>query len=332
MQKKVTIREIARKACVSTATVSFVINDRAGVSEATRARVRAVMEAEGFMANANSRRLTLRRSFNVAMLYPQTASPFTDPFYREAVDGLTKELTAAGYNAMFCPLPENEGQRPSPLIAPGNVDGVILLQGVPQPVREYLDQTKLPVVLLDSQQPLPGYDNVGLDCDALMGTAVQYLAGRGHTRIAFLGQSLVPQYYLRCLSGFQRGLTAFGLTVEAGWIQAAGERETDVESALREMLAARCPPTAVCCTSDMLAIAAMRCAQHMGMQVPDDLAVIGVDGIQLGAYVQPPLTTVYCHKDRMGRIAASLLLRKMQGESVQSVQISQFSVISRGSV
>lgn len=329
--KKITIREIARKACVSTATVSFVINGRAGVSETTRARVRAVMEAEGFLPNANSRRLTLRRSFNVALLYPQTASPFTDPFYREAVDGLTKELTAAGYNVVFCPLPERQDAPPSPLTAPGNADGAVLLQGVPPQLLESLAKAKLPAVLLDSQQPLPGCDNVGLDCGALIATAVQYLIGRGHGRIAFLGRRLVPEYYLRCLSGYQRGLAASGLPVEAGWIQAAGESEADVERALREMLSARCPPTAVCCTSDMLAITAMRCAQHMGLKIPEELAVIGVDGIQLGAYVQPPLTTVYCHKDRMGRIAAALLLRKMQGEAVQSVQISQFSVIPRSS-
>lgn len=330
--KKMTIKEIASLSGVSQTAVSFVLNERPGVSESTREKVQSVIRMTNYTPNAASQRLTMKKSFNIALIYPSLASPFTDMFYCEVADGLTEELTKAHYNAVFCPFSEAQLNDAPQIIRRQDADGAVFLQRVGTALLDQLDEQGFPYVLLDIHETDEKHTNVSFDCESFLYGAVEYLVGRGHSNIAFWGLDILPSYYLRCFTGYQKALSHFRLPLETHWIQHSSDLKESVLRGMKRLWEGEKRPTAVCCTSDMLAALAMNAARELGIGVPEELSFIGVDDIILSEYIEPPLTTVNCRKRKMGRLAAQLLLRKINLEEADTEIIREFHIVERQSV
>jgi len=326
---RLTIKEIAELAGVSTTAVSFAMNDKSGVSDATKERIFEIIQKTGFQPNSASRRLTLKKSFNVALVYTATASPFTDFFYHEIANGVTEELTDKGYNVVFAPV--GAGKKPE-IFKRNDADGAIVFQEVTKEVAHALETDNIPYVLVDPQNLDDTCTYVGIDCEKSIFSAIMYLAGKGHARIAFGGSDRIPSYYLRCFAGYQRALSDKGLPIYADWIRRDLYDKESAAAVLSKIMAGENAPTAICCMNDMCAVYAMEAAGELGINVPGALSFISIDDIILARHISPKLTTITYTKNDMGVLAARLLFRKMKGEETQSTIVESDKIIERDSV
>jgi len=330
---KVTIKEIAKLAEVSTTSVSFVLNGRNGVSAATKEKILRVIKETGYYPNAASQRLVRRKSFNIAFIYTEDMSPFSDLFYNEVANGLVETLTRNRYNVVFVPLQANNGDSGIPdIINKQDADGAVFLYDAPTAILDRMDGSELPYVLVDWQSAHDGRIGISLDCESAIFKAMMYLVDKGHEKIAFLGSDHLPHYYLRCFNGYQHALDEKQLPIYPGWIHNAVR---DVESAaqsVEKLMGLQTPPTAVCCMGDMCAVYFLQAAAQMGVPVPEKISVMSIDDILLSRYAHPPLTTISYNKDEIGREAAQLLLKMLNGEPATSVVINSDTIRERETV
>ncbi len=331
--KRLTIDDIAKLAGVSPTAVSFVLNGKDGIGPATRDKVLGVIAATGFRPNASSRRLALKKSFNIALVYPSTASPFSDLYYYEIVRGLTEKFSEEDYNVVFASLkPTTTSNRLPRILLERDADGVILLQDIDPAILKDIDELKIPYVLIDLHVPDTVHTHVSVDSEQSIYVAVKYLINHGHQDIAFCGSDFLPSYYLQCLTGYQKALSEDNLPIQAAWIQKSANDTESTIFCIRNILDCHKKPTAICCVGDIHAIDAMSEIQSRGLSVPEDISLISIDDILLSRYVNPPLTTVSYDKMNMGKTAAELLLAKISGNKVNSIIVNSDSIIERKSV
>jgi len=331
--QKPTIKDIAKLAQVSPSAVSMVINGRKGLSDATKEKILRTIKEMNYYPSAASQRLVHRKSFNIAFIYPIFISPFSDFFYNEVSSGLVEELTQHGFNVVFAPLLMQDGVCKVPdIINKQDADAAVFFHDAPASILDRMDELELPYVLFDWQNELKGRANIDLDNKQSTYKATKYLIEKGHSKIAFLGSDRLPQFYLRCFSGFQRALDEAHLPIYTGWIHDSVYDVASAVKSLKRLMAMTPKPTAVCCTNDLYAIYALKAAAVLGIAVPDTLSFIGKDDISLSSYIYPELTTVsYDHK-KIGKETAHLLLRMLDGEPGGTVVTGGDSIIERQSV
>lgn len=301
------IQEVARKAGVSSATVSRVFNLPDKVAPATRLRVERVAEAFGYFPNASARTLRTQRSRILGVVLPT----LLNPVFAECLDGIASTATAAGY-AIF-PITTDyqlaQEDRAANLLLAGNADGMILVVSNPATSQalKRLKAAKLPYVLAYNRHT--AHPCVSVDSEAAVIKLVARLAQLGHRRIVMVsGQLAASDRAQQRYCGFQKG-------VEAAGLQSAGLLEVPfVESAvlsIRNLLIKKLRPTALVCSNDLLAIRSIRAAYLAGLRVPHDLSVVGFDGIALGEDLTPMLSTITQPNTAIGSNAAALLIQAM---------------------
>lgn len=330
---RITIREIAKMAGVSPAAVSFVINDRPGVSEETRRRVRTIIEKTNFTPNMNSRRLVYKRSFNIALIMHNERTPFEDLFYVAITRGLLRKSKEYGYNIVFTEIDvvNNEVLMPQ-MIRQHDTDGVIFLQGSDAAVLRATDRLEIPYVVVDAHEKNVPYTGIYVDYELSAFTSTSYLIDNGHRQIAFISKGSIPQFYIQTFKGFCRALDNHGISIPPDWIQITANDETSAYDCMKNILNGNKIPTAVFCSVDSFAIGGMRCARDMGYAVPDDISFTGIDNIFLSDYFKPGLTTINIDKEHLGELAMDLIVKKIEGEQVESAYITSDELIIRDSV
>ncbi len=314
--KKTTIHDIARLASVSAGTVSRVINDQPGVGEKTRARIKAIIEENGFQASFFARNLLARRSFAVGLVFSTAPSElFSHPVYPQLMAGIGEALSAASYTLTLVTVPAAEReQRVMQEVMEGRLDGVILPDvRVGDTITDALRSQRIPVVLVGHRDAHP--DAAWVDCDhdhAIAELTLQLLQS-GHTRIALVNGPLEFGACTLRAAGFRTALLAAGLTpgpeipgpfsAEHGY--RAAQHLLDLSAAQR--------PTAIVAGSDLIAAGCIDAARARGLRIPDDLAITGFDDTMLARYSHPSLTTVRAPLEEMGRLAVETLFSIMQG-------------------
>lgn len=332
-QKRLTIDDIARLAGVSPTAVSFVLNGRSGIGAATREKINSVIEATGFKPNASSRRLSFQKSFNIALIYPSSASPFSDLYYYEITRGLTERMSQDGYNVVFAGLnAKGAGFALPQILQHRDADGAVILQDIDSALLSDIDNLGIPYVLIDIHVPDRAHTHVSVDSESSIYTAVNYLIAHGHTKIAFLGSDWLPSYYVQCFTGYQRALGEHNLPIQLAWLQKGANDTASSEACMDAILRCAERPTAVCCMGDIHAIDAINFVKSKGLSVPDDISFISIDDIILSRYIDPPLTTIGYDKLSMGHKAAELLTAKIAGDAVESVIVDSDTIIERKSV
>ena len=330
-KNRITIREIARMANVSTATVSLVLNNKKGVGEETRSKILKLMEETNYTPNQNSRRLFFQKSFTVGVVYSARTSPFENVFFTELARGMLLRARELGYNLLFSEMDRQERRLPD-IVDQNDVDGVIFLQDIDWALLLRLNQLEIPFLVTDALTAAPEITTIKTDYHAASCRALRYLLEKGHREIAFISSEQIPDYYLQCLSAYKETFEEQGMFMNSAWIQGgAGNEETGYACAER-ILQAETLPTAIFCSADIYAIGAIRCLRAHGIRVPQQISVIGVDNILLSTYVEPRLTTVDIDKVRMGYLAMDLICKKISGETVDSQTMAPGALVERGSV
>ncbi|MDF1489445.1 LacI family DNA-binding transcriptional regulator [Tessaracoccus caeni] len=281
--------DVARLAGVSTAVVSYVINDGPRpVAPKTRAKVLRAIEALGYLPNANARALKRGTTGMLGLLVPEILNPYHSEFI-DALDAAAARRDRMLLLAVTRLDPDREATLLRDLIERG-VDGLLLLSHL-HDERLYTAATgRTQQVLLDRSAPVPGFTAFGTDHVDGARRATEHLVAHGHERIALVCGPLQPSIVGLRVEGWQAALDEHGLVrippAITSWSRDGGY--TAVEQLLRHPD----PPTAILAGSDLIAIGVLRALRDRGIAVPDDMAVISYDGTPEANYATPRLTTL----------------------------------------
>lgn len=331
--KNLTIKDIARLAGVSPTAVSFVLNNKEGVSEETRDKIKMIIEQTGFTPNIHTRRLNLKKSFNINLAIKQNVSAISNMFYIEILLGIMEESKNFPYNIMLSDISDSEREKRLVYnIHNNDTDGIIFMQDPSASLISEVTQTGLPFLVVDTQMLQPTFATVRLDYVNAARVSVQYLISKGHRAIAYIGMETNPGFYVNTFSGYKQAMEAADLAVMPAWIQPSAYDEASSYACMERILQAREIPTAVFCSSDVFAYSSMQCARDNGFSVPDDISFFGMDDIQLSKYTQPALSTLFIDELYMGRSAMRLIDKMINGEEYESIVLSSNTITERASV
>ncbi|MCL1896597.1 MAG: LacI family transcriptional regulator [Clostridiales bacterium] len=330
---KITIRDIANMAGVSPAAVSFVINDRPGVSDETRRKIKKIIEKTGFQPSVNASRLVYRRSFNIALDMHNVGASLNDLFYVSILRGLLDQSKKYGYNIVFTEIEEvhNEAVLPK-IIRNHDTDGIILMQSPSTAALTALSSLDIPFVAVDAHEKGAPYTCVYVDYELASFVSTSHLIENGHRKIAFISKGSVPDFYIQTFQGFCRAVEKCDISIPPDWIQVTADDEASAYACMERILSGKSIPTAVFCAVDSFAFGAMKCAQNHGFQVPGDISFSGVDNTLISDYFKPSLTTVSIDKERIGALAMDLIVEKIAGKTAGSVTVPSDNLVIRESV
>jgi DNA-binding LacI/PurR family transcriptional regulator len=306
------IREIARRAKVSTATVSRAINRVPTVDPQLAKRVWKVVDELGYYPNTQARALVLGRT----RIFGLIVSEITNPFFPEIVQTFENLAVENNYEILLTSTVHDPKRMESSVrrMIERRVDGVAILTfGMEETLIEHLRFRKVPLVFVDVGPDVPGIANIRINYLNGIRQAVQHLAALRHTRIAFVaGPSHLKSAQAR-REAFKAAMAEIGLSPDL--VVIGNHRMEGGMQALLELNSLSDRPSAVLCSNDMTAIGVMREAYEQNIRIPGDLSVVGFDDIHLAQFTIPPLTTVQMSQHELARIAFHALLNEVESAS-----------------
>lgn len=308
------IREIARRAKVSTATVSRTINHISTVDARLAKRVWKVVDELGYFPNTQARALVSGRSRILGLI----VSEITNPFFPEIVQVFENIAVQHNYEILITSTVHDPKRMELSVrrMLERRVEGVAVMTfGMEDSVLEDLKLRHVPLVFVDVGPARPRVSNIRIDYLHGIRQAVQHLAALRHSHIAFISGPLRLKSAAARRKAFVTSLQEIGIPVEPGLMV---EGDHTIEGGMKgfEELLARGPrPTAVLCSNDMTAIGVMRTSYEKGISIPRDLSLIGFDDVRLAQFVLPPLTTVQMSQAELARLAFDALLQELQREA-----------------
>jgi LacI family transcriptional regulator len=318
---------------VSRTTVSFVLNQRAGVKipDETRRRVLDAAATLDYYPNSVARQLARGASRTIGLVLRQSPEQVAnDGLLAETLRGLASAARAADHRVLVETLVPGEGSYAN-LVRSGRTDGLIV-SGPRYDDQELADLARdgFPVVI---QGSLPGLDVPSVDVDNEAGArlAVEHLLALGHRRIACITNA--PIAYTAAserVAGYREALAAAGIAEEPSMIAEGAFDAHSGHRAVAEILS-RSTPDAIFVASDVVAIGAIAGLREAGLSVPGDVSVVGFDAIPLAAYLDPPLTTISLPAHDLGRAAGRALLDRIAGRPVAGRTLLPTELIVRAS-
>lgn len=300
------LQDVAEHAGVSMKTVSNVVNGYQHVSARTRTRVLAAIEELGYQPNLSARNLARGRTGVIALVVPRLDMPYFAALAGHLVDA----AQAAGWVVLIeqtAGEADAERQAISGALS-RRVDGLVF-SPLHLPAAEIADRAdRTPLILLGEQAYGGGAPHIVIDNEAAGRTATEHLIGLGRRRLAMIGVS-VPRSRNPRYRGFRTAARAAGLSVDPRHLRSVRDnRGSDGEQAMDAMIASGVDlPDGLFCSTDWLALGAIRSLVRHGLRVPEDVAVVGFDDIPYGEAATPSLTTISPDRRRIARLAVDLL-------------------------
>ena len=334
-RRHVTIEDVARHLGVAKGTVSRALNGYPDVSPATRKRISDTAEKLGYRPSSIARKLKAKRVDAIGIVLPMADNLIADHFLSEFLDGVSHALDQRGQDLLVSTAPSVEAtvgvyER---LIAERKIDGLIVTRTrTDDPRITYLRERSFPFAT-HGQCGLPGgFAYFDIDNERAMLDAVAHAVSLGHKRIAYVGGPAAFNFSRLRLLGYRRGLREAGLSPSEELVIELPLGEEFGQAGALELLRLAEPPTALICVSDGLAIGAMRAARVLGLEVGRDVSVIGYDGVPVGAYVDPPLTSFSQSMRAAGAKVAGMVIDVIDGVDPDSLShMGRAVLVRRGS-
>jgi LacI family repressor for deo operon, udp, cdd, tsx, nupC, and nupG len=297
------IREIAKIAGVSTATVSRALSHPERVSEKTRQKVKDAMAKVDYRPNMMARNFRSARSYTILVLVPNIANPF----FATLIRGVENVAQKHGYSVLLGDTRDNEKNESDylSLVETKQADGVIQL--LPHTPNATLPPNHIPTVNAAGCEGTP-YPTVRIDNSAAAKTVIDYLVSIGHRRIGVITGLKDNRHSIDRLIGYKQSLAEAGIELDSQLIVEGGFTLASGQAAAKEVLRMEKRPSAVFCMNDDMAIAAIQTFKSSGLNVPGDISVAGFDNIEYSKHTDPPLTTIEQPAIEMGKLAALKLL------------------------
>jgi DNA-binding LacI/PurR family transcriptional regulator len=313
----VTMKDVAQRAGVSIATVSFLLNDTKPVTAATRARIEQAMLELGYRRNMVARALASRRTHIVAMAYPALEHRFgmsTSEFFTSAAEAARKE----DYHLVLWPV-GNDGVELQELLGQGLVDGVVLMEvQLDDPRVDVLRKTATPFALIGRTTELDGLSHVDIDFDATVEDAVRHLYSFGHRQLALISGDLDdPRFHaygpwVRTEAAYRRVAAAYGLDV----VVLPCSDTTEAGKAATQLLLSEHPETtAVLVLNEYAALGVVSGLKRAGHDVPGDISLLALLMVpETAAMTDPELTMMRTPGPELGQLGTEALLRQLEGD------------------
>ena len=330
--KRPTIADIAARAGVTKAAVSFALNGQPGVSDATRERILAIARDVGFQPSSAARALTAGRAGAFGLIIDRPARMLgIEPFFMQLLSGIQADLTAHHVTLQF-----SMGEDPGDEIAlyrrwwgQRQVDGVFVYDLQRDDLRvPVLEDLRMPAVVIGSPRGSGALPAVWQDEREVVETVIGHLTSLGHKRIARVGG--LARYWHTALraEAFANAALAAGITAvqaEADYTAEHGAQAT------RDLLSGPRPPTAILYDNDVMAVAGLGMAQRLGVAVPSEVSIVSWDDSVLCAITHPALTAVGRDIAGIGSTAARMLRQLADGERPADVREARAELVARGS-
>ncbi len=317
MQKRkrtVTIQDVAKLAGVSVSTVSRVLNGKVDVASDTQDRIRSVIDDLGYTTNLAARSMRSFRKNLVGLLMPDIAYPFAV----EVMKGVNRAIAESEFDLLVYTTGDvrksgraSHEQKYVSLLTNSITDGVIIVAPVAADF-----STDAPIVSIDPLMSNPNYPSVHATNYRGAVEAMEYLLHLGHRRIGFISGRSELESANRRLQGYRDALESAGIPLDAG-LMASGDYTTETAAkCAHQLLSLGNRPTAIFASNDQSAMGVYQVAEEMGLGIPEDLSVVGFDNIMESKYMG--LTTVDQFISEMGSVATKMLIKLIQGESLDS--------------
>ena len=329
-----TIRDIAKMAGVSTTAVSFVLNNRPGVSEATREKIQQIIQRTGFTPNVHTRRLNMGKSYTVQVVLRHYDHSLFNQFALETLNSIFSVSKSLGYSVCLTFTDDSSdcGQILDS-IRNKDCDGLILNQISDPTILAQLQQEKVPFVCVDAHLPAEAnVPMVGLDYFDAAYQATRFLYDRGHRSIGFIGPTAPDVYYRNTFGGYAAALKDAGLTCNPAWLAEVAYSEKSAESCIDRLLELPELPTAFLCAGDVFAVNIIHYAKERGLRIPEDISIMSLDDLLVSRYLDPALSTMTFNKELLGEKAMRLLYQIIQGEDYEPVNLIKTTPVQRQTV
>jgi LacI family transcriptional regulator len=310
----VTIREVAHQAKVSVGTVSNVLAGSATVRPELRRRVEEAMRGLDYHPNQIARSLKTRQTKTLGLVI----SDITNPFFPQVVRGAEDAAMESGYLLITLNTDDNpeRERRALSMLRARMVDGLLLTVAATRADLKHVEQFRasgLPIVCIDRKVPNIPIDLVCSDNVRGARMCMQHLLSRGHRRIGYLSGTVGLFTAETRLAGFQQALDEAGITADQRLVRHGDFRLESGYRLAKEMLLEHDPPTALFASNAMMGFGALKAIHELGLRCPEDVALAMFDDVPFGDVIQPRLTVVAQPAYEMGRVAAKLLIARLEG-------------------
>jgi LacI family transcriptional regulator len=308
------LREIARRARVSTATASRAINRVPTVDHLLSRRVWSVVNELGYYPNTQARALVSGKS----RIFGLIVSEITNPFFPEIVAVFERIAVEHGYEILLTSTVHDPKLMASSVrrMIERRVDGVAIMTfGMEELLLEDLKSRRVPLVFVDVGPALPRVSNIRIDYLHGIRQAIQHLAALRHKRIAFIAGPLSLKSAVARRDAFLQSMQEIGLADGPLLIVEADHTTEGGMNACTQLRNASIQPTAILCSNDMTAIGVMRKSYEEGRVIPRDLSLVGFDDVRLAQFMSPPLTTVQMSQAELATLAFKALFTEVERET-----------------
>lgn len=334
----VTIKDVAREANVSPSTVSRVVGNHPGISEATKKRVRNVMKELGYHPNLQARSLVGRNTETIGIVMPNSNTPaLQNPFFPEVLRGISVKVRENNYGIYLTTgISEEETYNQVVAMVQGRrVDGIIILYSrTDDKLMQYLIDEQFPFTVIG--RPYRNAEHITyVDNDNIFITKLvtEYLIQNGHERIAYLGTNMDFVFTIDRMQGYKQALDEAGIPFNENYIIKEACLKKSGKDEILNFLGKNNPPTAFVVADDILAIELLSYSDELNITFPEDISMISFNNIMLAAYTKPPLSSVDIDIFKLGFEAANCLIEKIKNPEVLSKRITvPAKIIERKSV
>jgi LacI family transcriptional regulator len=321
----VTIRDIARKLKLSIGAVSRAMDGYPDISEETRQRVVQMAEKMGYVPNQAARQLRRKKADAVGYILPSNTPRFADPFFTEFIAGLGDETARHPFDLLISIAPPGEKAEKriyQSWVQARKVDGFILTHLRVQDWRtEYLSQQGVAFTALESVPDQREFARIDIDRRSGIVHLIEHLAGRGFRRIACIGGPSDLQSQASQLEGYRQGLKAAGIPFDPNLLTVSDLTSTGGYQATKRLLSITDPPNAIICINDETAFGVLSASREQGLQIGQDLAVAGFDGVQVSKFTEPPLTSLDIPVYDIACQLVKMLVAEITGQSLPERQV-----------
>ena len=326
---KVTVKDVARAANVSPATVSRVFNNNPNISAETRELVVTTAAKLGYKPRAPKSERQEAISKNIAIVFNNRLTSLADdPFYGQVIGGIEQIVSQKNYNLFFRTVTghlDSDLERVESLINDEKLAGIILAgYEINERLVKRIKENNLPLVLVDSNLYDENVNMILNDNTAGARAAVDYLISLGHRRIGFIGGPLTHTSLDERYIGYKQALRRAGVRKSEEYIafcKPKFDADDGNRAALTMLRNCHLLPTAIFAANDMLAIGVMRAVFDLDLNIPNDISVVGFDDISMAQHTIPQLTTVRIQKREMGIMAGKRLLELIEEPDVKPIKV-----------
>jgi LacI family transcriptional regulator len=305
------ILQVAKRAKVSTATVSRVLNGSPDVREKTSAHVRKIIEELNYVPNSSARGLRVGRT----RLFGLIISDIKNPFFPELIDAFEAFAAAQSIDVIFTHTDYDPGRLCKCVrrLVDRNVDGIaVMTSEVDKQALAQAEKARVPLVLLNQKSFEDRCANIPVDYSQGFQEAIEHLRILGHRDIGFIAGPVSLSSARRRRSAFQSALKHCGLTLHSDWIASGDLRVEGGRLAMHKLLEGASHPTAVVTTNDLMAVGALQAAHEAGVRIPEDISLVGFDDLPISTMVVPTLTTIHLSRREIAHHAFTSLMEAVR--------------------